>query len=98
MIEKGFYVYVLASHHNHVLYIGITSNLPKRIWEHKTKVIKGFTDRYNVDRLVYYEVYDNAESAIKRERNIKEWKRQWKINLIEKANPQWSDLYEEICA
>jgi putative endonuclease len=97
-MKEHFYVYILASFNNRVLYTGMTSELPKRVWEHKNKVIKGFTNKYNVDRLVYYEVYDDAENAIKRERNIKEWKRDWKIELIEKKNPEWRDLYEEICA
>lgn len=96
-MEQKFYVYILSSFHNRVLYIGMTSDLPKRVWEHKNKVIKGFTDKYNVNRLVYYEVYDDAESAIKRERNMKEWKRDWKIELIEKQNPEWLDLFEQIC-
>ncbi len=92
-MKEYFYVYILASLHNRVLYIGMTSDLLKRIWEHKSRIIEGFTKRYNVDRLVYYEVYDNAEAAIKRERGLKEWKRDWKIQLIEKNNKDWNDLY-----
>jgi putative endonuclease len=95
-MKEKFYVYVTASLHNRVLYIGMTSDLTKRIWEHKNKVVKGFSKTYNVDRLVYFETYDDAENAIKRERNMKEWKRQWKIDLIEKENPNWNDLYETI--
>lgn len=97
-MKQHFYIYILSSLHNRVLYIGLTSDLQKRIWEHKNKIIKGFTQKYNVDRLVYYEVYDDAENAIKRERNMKEWKREWKIELIEKKNPEWKDLYDQICA
>ncbi|MCB9991462.1 MAG: GIY-YIG nuclease family protein [Rhodospirillales bacterium] len=97
-MKKSFYVYILSSTHNRVLYIGVTSDLPKRVWEHKNRVIKGFTEKYNVDRLVYYEVYNDSESAIKRERNMKEWKRDWKVQLIEKENPEWQDLYKTICA
>jgi putative endonuclease len=88
----------MASLHNRVLYIGMTSDLPKRAWEHKNKVVKGFTEQYNVDRLVYYEAFDNAEAAIKRERGMKEWKRSWKIELIEARNPEWQDLFAEVCA
>ena len=96
-MKERFYVYITASLHNRVLYIGMTSDLVKRIWEHKNKVVKGFSSRYNVDRLVYYEVYDNAEAAVKRERNLKEWKREWKVRLIEEENAGWTDLYETIC-
>lgn len=97
-MKEKFYVYITASLHNRVLYIGVTSDLTKRIWEHKNKVVKGFSDRYNVDRLVYFEIFDDAQNAIKREKNMKEWKRQWKTDLIEKENPEWNDLYEKICA
>lgn len=95
-MKENFYVYILASLHNRVLYIGVTSDLQKRIWEHKEKIIKGFTSQYNVDRLVHFEIYGDAETAIKRERNMKEWKREWKVNLIEKDNPEWIDLYDQI--
>ena len=97
-MKENFYVYIVSSFQNRVLYTGMTSNLPKRIWEHKNKVADGFTKKYNVDRLVYFEVYDSVEEAIKRERNMKEWKRDWKIKRIEKMNPEWDDLYEKICA
>ena len=75
----------------------MTSNLPQRTWLHKNKVTKGFTEKYDVNILVYYEMHDNAEAAIRRERRLKEWPRQWKIELIEQDNPDWNDLYEEIC-
>ena len=74
------------------LYIGVTSNLQKRIWEHKNKIIKSFTKKYNVDKLVYYELTDSIESAINREKQLKHWHRQWKINLIKRMNPEFKDL------
>ena len=95
-MDKQYSVYILASRKNGTLYIGITSNLVKRIWEHKEKVVKGFSSKYGVDRLVYYEIFDDPENAIKREKRLKEYKRQWKIDLIVKENPEWKDLYKEI--
>jgi putative endonuclease len=92
--EKQFFVYLLASAERGTLYIGVTSDLPKRISEHKNKTVPGFTARYGVDRLVWYEAHDNAEAAILREKQMKEWKRDWKINLIERHNPHWVDLYD----
>ncbi len=96
--KKDFYVYILASKRNGTLYIGVTSNLIKRIWEHKNGIIKGFTEKYKVSQLVYYEHHEIAESALKRERNMKEWKRAWKVELIEKINPNWYDLYPDLMA
>lgn len=90
------YVYLLASGRNGTLYVGVTSDLIKRIYEHKAKAVEGFTSRYNVDNLVWFEQSDSIESAIKREKQIKEWKRAWKIELIEKVNPYWNDLYPSI--
>ena len=90
---KQFFVYILASRRNGTLYIGVTSDLPKRVWEHKERVVPGFTAQYGCDRLVYFEAYDNAEAALLRERRMKEWKRAWKIELIEENNPEWVDLY-----
>lgn len=95
---KSFYVYILSSQRNGTLYVGVTSNLVKRIWEHKNCVVDGFTKKYSVKHLVYYEHHDSAESAIRREKRLKEWKRQWKLDLIEKLNPEWDDLYENILA
>ena len=97
MVTKQFFVYILASKRNGTLYTGITSNLIKRVWQHKNNIIEGFTQKYNVKILVYYEVHGNAESAITREKRIKKWRRAWKLQLIEKMNPQWKDLYEQIC-
>jgi len=74
----------------------VTADLVKRVWEHKKNIIEGFTERYNVHQLVWYEVHENMTSAIEREKNLKEWKRAWKINLIERSNPKWNDLYEDI--
>ena len=89
-------VYILASRPNGTLYIGVTSDLIQRIWQHKSNLVKGFTERYGVHRLVWYEVHDSMESAIQREKAIKKWNRTWKIELIEKNNPTWGDLYNEI--
>ncbi len=96
MAEKAFFVYLLASDVRGTLYVGVTSGLVKRIWEHKTKAVPGFTARYGVDRLVWFEGHDNAEAAIIREKQIKEWKRDWKMNLIERDNPHWIDLYPSL--
>ena len=87
-------VYILASKTNGTLYTGVTSNLLKRIWQHKNNLVKGFTSKYNVHTLVWYEVHETMESAIQREKAIKNWKRSWKIKVIEDINPGWSDLYD----
>ncbi len=89
-------VYILASKPNGTLYIGVTAKLVKRIWEHKNGFVEGFTKRYHVHNLVWYEVHETMESAIKREKALKEWQRAWKLRLIEERNPSWKDLYEEI--
>jgi putative endonuclease len=96
MKKDAFYVYMLASQRYGTLYIGVTSDLMKRMWEHRSGAIKGFTQKYKVHNLVWYERHETAESAIKRERNMKEWKRLWKIELIEKSNPTWADLYPNL--
>ena len=90
---KQYFVYILASKRNGTLYLGITNNLLKRVYEHKNNLIEGFTKRYNVHTLVYYEVYNDIYDAIAGEKRIKKWKRRWKIELIEKFNPEWEDLY-----
>lgn len=95
-MEKKFYVYILASDRNGTLYVGITSDLGRRMEEHRTGALSGFTSRYDVKRLVHYEVYDDAENAILREKRLKEWKRAWKLRLIEKDNPDWIDLWETL--
>jgi putative endonuclease len=94
MMDKQYCVYILANRKNGTLYVGITSDLIRRVGEHKNKVVAGFTKRYGVDKLVYYEVFDDPENAIKREKRLKYYKRAWKIDLIEKNNPQWKDLYK----
>ncbi len=90
-------VYILASKQNGTLYVGVTSNLPKRIWQHKTGEIAGFTKRHSVKSLVWFETHETMQSAIMREKNIKAWKRTWKLRLIEEKNPLWDDLYDRIC-
>ena len=90
---KKFYVYILASRKNGTLYIGFTSDLNKRVLSHKAKLVSGFTAQYSVDQLVYFEVFDSAMNAIRREKCLKEWSRAWKIRLIETTNPTWMDLY-----
>ena len=89
-------VYILASRQNGTLYTGVTSNLPKRIWEHKNNMVEGFTNKYGIHILVWYEVHETMDSAILREKRIKKWKREWKIRMLEKNNPQWRDLYPDI--
>ena len=89
-------VYILASKRNGTLYVGVTSDLVKRIWEHKNNMVEGFTKRYMVKQLVWYELHENMESAITREKRIKDWKRAWKLELIESENPTWIDLYDTI--
>ena len=89
-------VCILASKRNGTLYIGVTSDLIKRIWEHKYNMIEGFTKRYAVHRLVWHELHESMESAIEREKRLKEWKRKWKMELIESINPNWEDLYHTI--
>ena len=91
-----FYVYLLASRPFGTLYIGMTADLVKRVWEHKVKAVPGFTARYGIDRLVRYEQQTSLEAAFVRERQLKKWKRGWKIELIEKDNPQWVDFYPSI--
>jgi len=89
-------VYILASKKNGTLYIGVTSNLAQRIWQHKNNQVPGFTEKYNIHNLVYYEQHETMRAAITREKQMKKWKREWKIKLIEKKNPGWSDQYQEI--
>ena len=89
-------VYLLSSKRNGTLYCGVTSDLIQRVWQHKNDLVEGFTKRYGVHSLVWYEIHETMESAIKREKAIKEWKRTWKLKLIEDMNPSWRDLYEDI--
>ena len=89
-------VYILASRRNGTLYVGVTSDLIKRVWQHKNDLVEGFTKQYGVHVLVWYEPHETMESAIKREKAIKKWNRKWKLKLIEQSNPQWRDLYKEL--
>ena len=93
-----FYVYIMASKPYGTLYIGVTSNLSRRVWEHRNHVVEGFTDKHNVGRLVWFEVHSNAESAIKREKALKRYKRDWKIELIEHDNPHWEDMFDAVAS
>ena len=95
-MNKNYYVYILTNQYNTVFYTGVTSNLVKRTWEHKNKVVEGFAEKYNATKLVYYENTDNIESAIIREKQLKKWKRSWKIKLIKDFNPSFEDLYKKI--
>ncbi len=93
---KPYYVYILASKRNGTLYVGVTNNLIRRIYEHKNGLADGFTKKYGVKILVYYEQGDSKEGTLLREKQIKDWHRKWKLKLIEKTNPEWKDLYDEI--
>jgi len=95
-VEKTFCVYMLASARNGTLYVGVTSNLIQRVWQHKEGVADGFTRRYGVKTLVWYEQHESAEGAINREKRIKTWNRKWRLELIERDNPYWRDLYIDI--
>ena len=91
-----YYVYILASERNGTIYIGLTSDLKKRVYEHKNGIVEGFTKRYGVKMLVYYEAIDNFETALQREKRMKEWNRIWKLHLIESKNPAWRDLSDDL--
>ncbi|MBM7128029.1 GIY-YIG nuclease family protein [Dyella mobilis] len=97
MHERQPCVYVLASDRNGTLYVGVTSNLPARVWQHRNDVVEGFSHQYQVHKLVWYELHESMESAIRREKAIKKWLRVWKLELVERTNPYWRDLYQEIC-
>jgi len=93
---RQYYVYILASRPGGVLYVGVTNDLVRRVYEHKNGFVKGFTKQYHVHRLVYFEVYSSIHDALQREKNMKHWPRAWKTKLILQFNPTWRDLYEEI--
>jgi len=93
---KTYHAYIMASRRNGTLYAGVTSNLAGRVWQHKNGVFKGFTKKYGVELLVWFEAFENVLVAIQREKNIKKWPRKWKLNLIEAANPEWRDLYHHL--
>jgi putative endonuclease len=92
---KQYYVYILASKKKGTLYVGVTNNLLKRVYQHKTKLVEGFTKKYKVDKLVYFEETTDIRSAIEREKTLKRWKRNWKLNLIKQMNPEWNNLFYE---
>jgi putative endonuclease len=96
--EREYWVYILASRIGGTLYVGVTNNLVRRVYQHREKFVRGFTKRYQVQRLVYFEQFSTSEAAIHREKRLKKWKRSWKIELIEKTNPNWDDLYAGIAA
>jgi putative endonuclease len=93
----AYYVYILASREDGAIYIGVTNDIVHRVFEHRQKAVPGFTTKYNITRLVWFEVYDDPVSAISREKELKKWRRDWKVQLIEKENPQSLNLYESIC-
>ena len=93
----AYYVYILASRKDGAIYVGVTNDLVRRVYEHRIKAVPGFTSKYNITRLVWFEVYDDPISAISREKELKKWKRSWKVQLIETNNSEWNDLYESIC-
>ena len=93
---NSYYVYIMASRQNGTLYIGVTNNLVRRVYEHKNDLVEGFTKKYGVHRLVYYEQYQDITLAVQREKQMKKWNRQWKINRIQEQNPDWKDLYDAI--
>jgi len=95
-VDKGGYVYILASERNGTLYVGVTSDLIRRVWEHREGAVPGFTSKYGVKSLIWFEQHDDIESAIRREKAIKKWRRAWKLSLIEETNPDWRDLYETL--
>lgn len=95
-MDNQYFVYIVASKRNGTIYIGVTGNLQKRIWEHKQKIVEGFTKKYDIDQLVYFEQTSDVRSALLRESQMKKWKREWKLRLIEEENPQWKDLYGDL--
>ncbi|HEU0150461.1 MAG TPA: GIY-YIG nuclease family protein [Bradyrhizobium sp.] len=92
----GYYVYLLASKKHGTLYLGVTNDIVRRVYEHRTKAVPSFTSRYDIGKLVWFEIYDDASTAIAREKELKKWRRDWKISLIEEQNPNWDDLYPGI--
>lgn len=96
-MDRQYFIYIVASKRNGTLYTGVTSDLSKRVWEHKNGVVEGFTKTHKIGLLVYFEAYKDIQEAIRREKRLKRWNRKWKLDLIEEFNPDWNDLYEEIC-
>ncbi len=95
-MSNQYYVYILASKKNGTLYIGVTNDMMRRVGEHKAGMIEGFTTKYKINKLVYFEAYKNINEAILREKRLKKWNRHWKIKLIEEMNPEWNDLYDDL--
>ena len=95
-MDRRYWVYMLASRHNGTLYIGATSDLINRVWQHKNRVVEGFSKQYDIDRLVWFEEQSDAYSMVTRERQLKKWNREWKVRLIEERNPEWHDLYASL--
>jgi putative endonuclease len=95
-MQNHYYIYILASKRNGTHYIGVTNDLKRRVGVHKSAVIDGFTKKYNLNRLVYFEIHNDINEAIKREKRLKKWNRNWKIRLIQEINPEWNDLYEDL--
>jgi putative endonuclease len=93
---RGGYVYIMSNKRQGTLYVGVTSNLSRRAWEHRERAVDGFTKRYGLTRLVHYEFYDDIRNALQREKNLKHWPRLWKLALVQEANPEWADLYEAL--
>ena len=96
MEERQYFIYLLTNKTNKVLYIGVTNNLERRIFEHKNKLVEGFTKKYNLNKLVYYEATNDIDGALEREKQLKNWHRDWKINLINSSNPAWKDLSDDL--
>ncbi len=94
-MAKTYYIYILTNKYNTTFYIGITNSIEKRTWEHKNKKAESFSKKYNLSKLVYFEVYEDVNEAIQREKQLKNWHRDWKVNLIKKTNPDFCDLYEK---
>jgi putative endonuclease len=95
-MSKSYFVYIVGSGQYGTLYVGVTSDLVGRVWQHKQGVIEGFTEKYDVKKLVWFELHEDVTAAITREKQIKKWNRDWKVNLIQRVNPRWDDLYEQI--
>ena len=93
----AYYVYILASRKDGAIHIGVTNDIVRRVYEHRIKAVPGFTSKYNITQLIWFEIYDDTTNAITREKELKKWKRAWKVRLIEEKNPEWKDLYESIC-
>ena len=96
-MDRQYYVYIMTNNAYGTLYVGITNNLVRRAWEHRNSLVQGFTKDHELHRLVWFEVHGDVEEAIRREKLIKKWHRDWKVNLIQARNPSWRDLFEEIC-